>query len=154
MMEQALRGVVREALTYVAARGLPGAHHFFITFQTRATGVEIPPSLLARYPIEMTIVLQYQFWGLDVGEHGFKVTLSFEGKHERLAVPFTAVTSFVDLSVQFGLQFRTAESPTGTVPSATDEDVPPPAPISAIEPAPRDADAADRVVKLDVFRKK
>jgi hypothetical protein len=105
LVEDALRGVVRRSLTYVAERGLPGDHHFYITFRSDHPGVDMPEPLRARYPNEMTIVLQYQFWGLDVGEDAFGVTLSFADVPERLTIPYAAVTAFADPSVRFGLQF-------------------------------------------------
>lgn len=152
MMEQALRGVMREALSYVAERGLPGQHHFYITFRTEHPGVQIPDSLRQKFPREMTIVLQYQFWGLKVEESGFEVTLSFDSKHERLVVPFLAVSAFVDPSAQFGLQFTGGEAP--ATPEAAQP--PAPAPIAATPPKPDPSPTpdGDRVVKLDSFRKK
>lgn len=108
MVEDALRGVVRRALTEVASSGLPGDHHFYLTFRTTEPGVHIAPPLRGQYPKEMTIVLQHQFWGLEVNEDHFAVTLSFGGKHERLVVPYHAVVSFADPSVKFGLQFEAA----------------------------------------------
>lgn len=105
LVEDALRGVVRRALAYVAEHGLPGDHHFYISFRTRHPGVVIPDHLHRRYPNEMTVVLQYQFWGLDIREDGFGVTLSFSDVPERLVIPFAAVTAFADPSVRFGLQF-------------------------------------------------
>jgi uncharacterized protein len=106
MVETALRGVVREALERAARDGLRGGHHFYISFRTGAPGVIIPPQLLAKYPEEMTIVLQHQFWGLEVGEHAFSVTLSFSSRMEQLTIPFAAITTFADPSVKFGLQFQ------------------------------------------------
>ena len=152
MMEQALRGVMREALVYVQERGLPGQHHFYITFRTEHPGVEIPETLRQKFPREMTIVLQYQFWGLKVGEDGFEVTLSFDAKHERLVVPFLAVSAFVDPSAQFGLQFTGGETPEAakSQPAAAA-----PAPIASDpKPDPVPGGDGDRVVKLDSFRKK
>jgi uncharacterized protein len=108
MVEDALRGVVRRALTEVASSGLPGDHHFYLTFRTVEPGVHIAPVLRSQYPKEMTIVLQHQFWGLEVNEEHFAVTLSFGGKHERLVVPYRAIVSFADPSVKFGLQFESA----------------------------------------------
>ena len=105
MVEDALRSVVGRALSHAAEEGLTGNHHFYITFRTDHPGVEIPDHLHKRYPDEMTIVLQYQFWGLEVGEDVFSVTLSFADVPERLTVPFEAVVSFADPSVRFGLQF-------------------------------------------------
>ena len=109
MVEQALRGVVRQALRVVAERGLPGAHHFYLTFLTHHPGVQISDALRAKFPKDMTIVLQYEFWGLEVEEQGFSVTLSFSGQHERLVIPFAAVTGFADPAVKFGLQFEVSE---------------------------------------------
>lgn len=106
MVEAALRGVVREALARTAANGLPGAHHFYITFKTGFPGVEMPASLRAKHPEDMTVVLEHQFWDLDVEEERFSVTLSFSGRPERLVIPFEAILSFADPAVKFGLQFQ------------------------------------------------
>lgn len=106
LVEDALRSVVRRALQEVAANGLPGDHHFYLTFHTQESGVSISPALRAQYPKEMTIVLQHQFWGLEIMEDSFTVTLSFGGKHEKLVIPFQSVISFADPSVKFGLQFE------------------------------------------------
>jgi hypothetical protein len=106
MLQRALRGVLREALAEVGERGLPGDHHLYITFRTGAPGVEIADFLKARYPDEMTIVLQHEFWGLESDQEKFQVTLSFSSRHERLVVPFAAVIAFADPSVKFGLQFE------------------------------------------------
>lgn len=111
LVQEALRGVVRAALQRVARAGeLPGDHHFYITFKTRAAGVRISERLMERHEEEMTIVLQHQFWGLDVGEDRFVVELSFDNIPEKLYVPFSAVSGFFDPSVQVGLQFETAEA--------------------------------------------
>ena len=109
MVEEALRGVVREALSQVAEDGLPGEHHFYITFRTDHPGVEVPDHLRKRYPGEMTIVLEHQFWDLKTGDNGFEVTLSFSNVPSQLVVPFKAVTAFADPSVRFGLQFEAPE---------------------------------------------
>jgi hypothetical protein len=106
MVEQALRGVVRQAVEEVVKDGLPGEHHFYITFMTDFPGVEIPDYLRDRYPGEMTIVLQYQFYDLSVDKDKMKVTLSFNNVPERLVVPLAAVTIFADPSVNFALQFQ------------------------------------------------
>ena len=106
LVERAMRGVVREALVRASKDGLPGAHHLYITFRTRDDGVHIADRLIAEYPEEMTIVLQYQFWGLEVTPDFFEVTLSFSGKNERLHIPFDSVVGFADPSVNFGLQFK------------------------------------------------
>src|SRR6266851_2350438 len=105
LTQDALRGVIRTVLTDASAKGLPGEHHFFITFDTRADGVRMSTRLRASYPDEMTIVLQHQFWDLTVEEDDFDVELAFHGIPERLHVPFRAVKAFMDPSVQFGLQF-------------------------------------------------
>lgn len=106
LTQQALRGVVRSVLTEAAKKGLPGEHHFFISFDTHGDGVRISERLRAQYPKEMTIILQHQFWDLTVNEQGFEVGLSFGGITERLSVPFEAINGFFDPSVQFGLQFE------------------------------------------------
>lgn len=120
MVERALRGVVREALEFVAEHGMRGNHHFYLTFRTHFPGVQIPDYLRNEYPDTMTIVLQHQYWGLDVTPEQFAVTLSFRKVHERLTVPFEAMAAFADPSVNFALQFdtleqkRAAERPQGT----------------------------------------
>jgi uncharacterized protein len=106
LAQEALRGVVRTVLTDAAKNGLPGDHHFYISFDTRADGVRLSPRMLAQYPEEMTLVLQHQFWDLVVTEEGLEVGVSFSGIPERLAVPFAAIKGFFDPSVQFGLQFE------------------------------------------------
>src|SRR5262245_62282864 len=106
LTQHALRGVVRSVLTETAKKGLPGDHHFYISFDTRADGVRLSDRLRAQYPDEMTIILQHQFWDLKVNEEGFEVGLSFGGVPERLSVPFDAINGFFDPSVQFGLQFE------------------------------------------------
>jgi len=150
MVEMALRGVVREALAVVQSQGLPGAHHFYITFRTRAAGVDIPPYLSERYPEEMTIVLEHQFWDLEVSEGGFGVTLRFNNKPERLNVPFGAITAFADPSVKFGLQFQiTDETASTAVQGGADK---------SEKEKEREKKAAEakpgEVVTLDHFRKK
>jgi uncharacterized protein len=106
LAQDALRGVVKKVLVDVASRGLPGDHHFFISFHTRADGVKISARLREKYPEELTIVLQHQFWDLIVGDDQFEVGVSFNGVPERLTVPFAAIKGFFDPSVQFGLQFE------------------------------------------------
>ena len=104
-----MRGVVRTVLADAAKKGLPGEHHFKITFNTTAPGVRLSDRMRAQYPQDMTIVLQHQFWDLMVTEQAFEVGLSFGGVPERVAVPFDAVTAFYDPAVQFGFQFETIE---------------------------------------------
>jgi hypothetical protein len=157
MIERALRGVVREALERASREGLRGAHHFYIGFATDMAGVSIPDSLRARYPQEMTIVLQHQFWDLDVEKDGFSVTLSFQKQLERLVIPFAAVRSFADPSVNFSLEFATPETP-AAMPAAV------PAPIArAADPADGQGEKSAKkaeekttaeVVALDSFRKR
>jgi hypothetical protein len=106
LTQEALRGVVRTVLTDAAKNGLPGDHHFFVTFDTCAEGVRLSQRMRAQYPKEMTIILQHQFWDLAVGEDSFEVGLSFGGVPERLSIPFAAVRGFFDPSVEFGLQFE------------------------------------------------
>ncbi len=148
MVEGALRGVVRDALQRVAKEGLKSAHHFYIGFATTAPGVVIPDHLRARYPQEMTIILQHQFWDLDVSERGFAVTLSFQQKPERLEIPFAAVRSFADPSVNFALEFAVAEGE-----AAKPAAVPATAPAPPVE-KPAGKPATAEVVALDSFRKR
>jgi len=147
MVENALRGVVRDALRRAIEHGLPGNHHFYLTFRTRAPGVEIPSYLIERYPDEMTIVLQYQYWNLEVEDRRFSVMLSFNDVRERLLVPFEALTGFADPSVQFGLQFQ--DSSAG---DSGDSD-PDPTPPDDGGDTPDDGGTGE-VVSLDHFRKK
>ena len=150
MVERALRGVVREAIERAAAEGLRGQHHFYIGFATEMEGVAIPESLRSRYPQEMTIVLQHQYWDLEVGENAFSVTLSFQKQLERLTVPFAAVRSFADPSVNFALEFAVPEGEGAKAGGV-------PAPISAV-PQPADQPVPEKgtaeVVTLDSFRKR
>lgn len=154
LTRDALRGVLRQVLVDAAANGLPGEHHFYITFLSTAEGVKISPRLLSQYPQEMTIILQHQFWDLIVTEDRFEVGLSFGGIPERLVIPFSAISRFFDPSVQFGLQFETAEGTAEAV--VTDEtpaaDSAPAAEIPGEEPA-KPSEGAE-VVRLDRFRKK
>ncbi|MFZ3358677.1 MAG: ClpXP protease specificity-enhancing factor SspB [Xanthobacteraceae bacterium] len=110
LAQQALRGVVRTVLADVSVKGLPGEHHFKITFATPAAGVRLSDRMRAQYPETMTVILQHQFWDLIVGEESFEVGLSFGGVPERLAVPFDAITAFFDPAVQFGFQFETLDA--------------------------------------------
>ena len=173
MVENALRGVVREALSVASVRGLPGAHHFYITFRTSYPGVDIPDFLSAQYPQDMTIVLEHQFWGLEVDETKFAVTLSFRNQPQRLTVPLAAITEFADPSVKFGLEFPSAsEAPEAPAPvERLQTSGPVPAPValtpastsasssassaSSEKPASAaDGEKAGEVVKLDQFRRK
>jgi hypothetical protein len=165
LARDALRGVLRRVLTDAAEHGLPGEHHFFITFLSTAEGVKLSPRLLAQYPEEMTVILQHQFWDLVVTEDRFEVGLSFGGIPERLVVPFNAIKSFFDPSVQFGLQFEAADTAGEASSGAPQADAP-----AAANPVPAhplaDSTATDNqdepakpsegaeVVRLDRFRKK
>ena len=179
LAQDALRGVVRRVLMDAAKNGLPGEHHFYISFDTRAEGVRLSPRMHAQYPEEMTVVLQHQFWDLEVSESGFEVGVSFGGVPERMAVPFAAVKGFFDPSVQFGLQFQEGVEAAGAhsgqpEQSTTGANDAPPVEHKAIAPAvtetPVEADpeaarttsqaepdnsaAGGEVVQLDRFRKK
>lgn len=155
MIDDAMRGVVREALRQVQKEGaLPGEHHFFITFDTNFPGVILSPSLKAKYPGEMTIVIQHQFWDLGVEQDQFVVTLSFNKRPERLVIPFAAMTAFADPSIKFGLQFHLSDDD-------YDEDDLEAAMLFDENPAGNDEDPAKKgtrpvaeVISIDTFRKK
>lgn len=146
MMHRAMQGLIAEVLTRVAENGLPGDHHFFITFDTREDGVEIADWLRERYPAEMTIVIQHWYEDLKIGKDGFEITLNFGNSPERLVIPFDALRTFVDPSVEFGLRFETQES---------DEDDDDEIAEIEIEDAPDDdaPKGGGEVVSLDKWRK-
>ncbi len=160
LTQNAMRGVVREVLRGAEKDGLPGDHHFFITFVTNNPGVEISDALIGRYPTEMTIVLQHQYWGLEVDDDKFCVSLTFNKVPERLVIPFSAIRGFYDPSVQFGLQFpvETEGASAAVGLPITDIDNP------ALDPesSESDDDETDQpeedktgdIVSLDAFRKK
>ncbi len=155
LAQDALRGVAKAALKRAAAPdGLPGSHHFYITFKTDAAGVSGPVDLLSKYPDEMTIVLQHQYWDLAPGETFFTVTLKFGGQPKRLSVPYAAVTRFYDPSVQFLLQFEAPEAL--EEPEAEPVAEAPPAEPQVAEDAPEAKPEGEepKVVSLDQFRKK
>ena len=182
LVQEALRGMVRDVLAEAAKnKGMPGEHHFFITFDTTAEDVRLSPRLRAQYPEEMTVVLQHQFWDLKVTDEAFEVGLSFGGVAERLLVPFDAIKAFADPSVQFTLQFESlAETPDEDVEETEAETDKPPAgkrrtpqhqepgrtsvpasplPAAAAPEGPTDPDkptdkGGAEVVRLDRFRKK
>ncbi len=174
LAQDALRSVVRTVLADAAKNGLPGEHHFKITFNTVAPGVRLSDRMRAQYPEAMTIILQHQFWDLAVSDEGFEVGLSFGGVPERLAVPFEAITAFYDPAVQFGFQFETVETAAGqgaagkpaetpskptVVPTeaAKPEALPVPAAAKPNEPPPAaggEPGGGAEVVRLDRFRKK
>ena len=158
LTDAALRGVVREALKRAEKQGLIGAHHFRLTFKTHFPGVEIPEFLLNKYPDEMTIILQHQFWGLKVKENHFEVTLSFKKVPATLSIPFAALTAFVDPGVQFGLQFQPElpEAARGAAAPLSPTALPVPDKSQHSEDGkPSDKSATPgEVVSLDSFRKK
>ncbi|ODT08085.1 MAG: hypothetical protein ABS58_04305 [Mesorhizobium sp. SCN 65-20] len=168
LAQEALRGVMRKVLAEVARTGLPGNHHFFITFMTGAPGVRISSRLRERYPEQMTIVIQFQYWDLKVTDTGFEVGLSFSDIPEKLEIPFSAVRGFYDPSVNFELEFevKTEDAPADELPAKAE-------PVATMKPAerkseskkkaeaaakePEDEPAAGKgadVVSLDAFRKK
>ncbi len=165
LAQEALRGVVRTVLQDAAKNGLPGEHHFYISFDPRADGVKISERMRQQYPEEMTVILQHQFWDLVVTDEGFEVGLSFGGIPERLVIPFDAIKGFFDPSVQFGLQFETiAEGEQVTQDTGEDKIRALPVPANpdqtgpVVVPDPEPAKAGDRpeaeIVRLDKFRKK
>ena len=150
LMHNAMRGLIQEVLTAVSKDGLPGEHHFFITFDTMHPDVEIADWLSDRYPGEMTVVIQHWFDNLDVTSEGFTITLNFGDNPETLYIPYDAIKTFVDPSVEFGLRFETQEETT----DAEDDDTEAPMDEMVVpedEPAPERKDA--EVVSLDQFRK-
>jgi uncharacterized protein len=163
LVRDALRGVLRRVLSDAAEHGLPGEHHFFITFVSTAEGVKLPPRLLAQHPKEMTVILQHQFWDLTVTEDRFEVGLSFGGIPERLVVPFNSIKSFLDPSVQFDLQFEPSDAateapaaglPAAPAPSALAAPSALTAPAATAENRDEPAKSGAEVVRLDRFRKK
>ena len=169
LAQEALRGVMRKVLAEVARTGLPGNHHFFITFLTGAPGVRVSSRLRERYPEQMTIVIQFQYWDLKVTDTGFEVGLSFSDVPEKLEIPFSAVRGFYDPSVNFELEF---DVKTDTAADDEPDSQPAPEPLAIVpdkkpetkkkaaaeaEKKHAVADAASKsadVVSLDAFRKK
>jgi hypothetical protein len=168
LVQDALRGAVRKVLSEAAKEGLPGEHHFYITFRTHAPGVRLSTAMREQYPDVMTIILQHQFWDLSVSETNFEVGLSFRNVPERLLVPFDAVTEFYDPSVQFGLKFEVEEP--APEDGANDQEpnessgpvvfAPAEARKETTKESPADVAAASaqaepgKVVSIDAFRKK
>lgn len=166
LAQEALRGVMRKVLSEVSRTGLPGNHHFFITFMTGAPGVRISSRLRERYPEQMTIVIQFQYWDLKVTDSGFEVGLSFSDVPERLEIPFSAVRGFYDPSVNFELEF---DVKTDEVAAATEQaPAAKPRALTAVPSGKPDAKPSEEpeaeasddgaksasVVSLDAFRKK
>ncbi len=176
LVQDALRSVVKKVLSDAARGGLPGEHHFNISFKTRAPGVNIPSSIKQRYPEEMAIILQHEFWDLTVGTEQFEVSLNFSRKPERLTIPFDAITGFSDPSVPFGFKLEPrgipeASAETKEAPQAPEREpsIKPPKPAAKAEAAPKlvappravektersvEGDAAAKVVSINSFRKK
>ncbi len=161
LTQEALRGVIRKVLDEVIVGGLPGDHHFFITFDTTHPGVRLSKRMRERYPESMTIVIQHTFWDLKTSDTDFEVDLTFNDIRERLKIPFSAIQAFFDPSVKFGLQF----DPDQSMEDATEtSDIPEKDEVTEVIPAPKDsksgkkdkgtAPAAGEVVSLDAFRKK
>lgn len=153
LTQAAMRGVVREALRETARnKAAPGEHHFYITFRTKAPGVKMAEHLVERFPDEMTIVIQHQFWDLEIFDGHFEVILKFNGVPQHLSIPFAAMTRFVDPSVNFGLSFERGENSTGqdVVAPTTDD--------AKIEPEETKRASGDQgagtVVNIDAFRRK
>lgn len=170
LIDGAMRNVVREALIHVDKFGLPGDHHFFISFQTNYPGVSISPQLKSRYPEEITIVVQHQFWDLKIGKDKFSIMLSFNNIPEKLVVPFDALTAFADPSIKFGLQFH-GKKPATTNAAANGEgeeavacpvtgkngsEKPPMAAFEEEAPSEEGTTAANdtKVISLESFRKR
>lgn len=146
LMHRAMRGLIRQVLSDVAETGLPGDHHFFITFDTQCEGVELADWLVERYPSEMTIVIQHWFDNLDVTEAGFSITLNFGDNPEPISIPYEAIRTFVDPSVEFGLRFETTD-----LEDQDEDDAPMAEDVEPEEAAEARGDA--EIVSLDSFRK-
>lgn len=145
LIDNAMRTMVRDVMRRVQSEGLPGEHHFYISYDTQHPGVRMSDSLRAKYPKDITIVMQHQFWDFRVEDAQFHVTLSFGGAPEKLTVPFAALTAFADPSIKFGLQFQTAQSEHITLPEE----------LELPEGENEDADeGAAEIISLDAFRKK
>ncbi len=148
MIDAAMRGMVRDILKRVQTEGLPGEHHFFISYSTSHSGVKMSDQLRAKYPTDITIVMQHQFWDFKVEEHQFHITLSFGGAPEKLTVPFAALTAFADPSIKFDLQFQAIAVDDDFIPSIGETD-------ESDEASDDNADdGVDKIISLDAFRKK
>lgn len=146
MVQNALLNVVRDALKYTQKNGLPGDHHFYITFRTDRRDVLMPEDLRMRNPEEITIVIQYQYWDLSVDDKKFSVDLSFNDRREKLVVPFKAIVNFMDPSVKFGLQFTPEYDESMLIPNGSNN-------TTTNETVKRNSQSKDNVVTLSSFRK-
>ncbi|MFK7876677.1 MAG: SspB family protein [Paracoccaceae bacterium] len=156
LMHDAMRGLIRQVLIGVSNNGLPAAHHFFITFDTSHPDAELADWLSDRYPTEMTVVMQHWYDGLEVGEDGFAVTLNFGDQPEPLYIPYHAIKTFVDPSVEFGLRFEPQETEDATTVAVVDTAVTPDEPTQepeSIEVPESDEKPEADIVSLDSFRK-
>ncbi|MBT9383690.1 hypothetical protein KM176_07465 [Pseudooceanicola sp. CBS1P-1] len=158
LMHRAMRGLIQDVLTDVSENGLPGSHHFFITFDTTHPETELADWLKERYPSEMTVVMQHWFEDLDVDDNGFAVTLNFGDSPERMYIPFDAIQTFVDPSVEFGLRFETQEQD-DDFEDEDDDPTPPDTPRPLRDGSKKDSTPSEKksgdaeVVRLDSFRK-
>ncbi|HEX3553480.1 MAG TPA: ClpXP protease specificity-enhancing factor SspB [Thermoanaerobaculia bacterium] len=149
ILQEALRDAVRRILEQVSEHGLPGEHHFYVGFRTRSPGVEVPRFLREQYPEEVTIILQNQFWGLEVGPESFSVLLSFGGSRQRLVVPFAALTAFADPSADFGLRFQAVGAAEAAVEPKPEAAIP-----EEAEPEPPAGPARPGVIRFDPSRRR
>ena len=154
LVEAALRTVVRDVLARVAKEGIDNPHHFFITFRTSHPGVVMPQFLRERYPTDMTIVLQHQYWDLEVDETAFSVTLSFNDQLQRMRIPFEAIKVFADPGVEFGLQFTLEDAEEDAEVTPLRADAPALPGPNGTEEAPNGREGGAEIVTLDRFRKK
>ena len=150
LTQAAMRGVVREALRRAATNGKPpGEHHYYVTFRSKSPGVKMADHLVERFPDEMTIVVQHQFWDLEVHEGHFEIVLKFSGVPQHLSIPFAALTRFVDPAVNFGVTFEKSEDENDTeIVTPTSE------PASDADHDENASESGDTVVSLDAFRRK
>lgn len=149
LLQEALRGVVRRVLEQVSEHGLPGEHHLYIGFRTSHPGVEVPRFLRQQFPEEVTIVLQHQYWGLNVTPESFSVFLSFGGTKQRLEVPFEALTAFADPSADFGLRFDGSPEPAGEAEAETATE-----PAEPVEQEPAEPPPPAGVIRFDPSRRR
>jgi uncharacterized protein len=152
LVDEAMRGVVRQVLRHAKADGLPANHHFYISFNTRYVGVNLSPQLRDQYPEEMTIVIQHQYWDLEIYPTYFSLMLSFNNIPEKLVIPFDALTAFADPSVRFGLQFHSKPATQEIAREVLSES----SPVTSFEDEQGDeapSPTGEKVISLDAFRK-